>query len=148
VSGHDERPIRMNDNDNIRRVNFAGREYKVIFAHLYVENYFDIWLMDAKTEKFTDICTELAADVSLKPGQVLIRDEFIEALTQAGVVQATGEIFDTRCGEGKLHKCDIPSREHVSVFGRHDSQEGEREPDSFHAERDVDDRDLGDEIEF
>jgi hypothetical protein len=98
----------MSDSQMHRRVCFEGRECDVIFAYVYyADDYFDIWLMDVETEKFTSVCTITDPDLPYIEQQRLVREEFVELLAEAGIVQPTGEVVETE-RYGRLHTCGVP----------------------------------------
>jgi hypothetical protein len=139
----------MESNDNIRTVCVDGRECLVLYAYIYAGDFFEIWLEDAETEKITHLCTKPLADVPLNERQVLVRDEYLDVLSEAGIVQPTGETIDAG-GHGRLHKCDVPNRERVPIHEQAHSPAvtGEWVRSSIEIEQDALERDAGDEFEL
>ena len=113
----------MNEKPN-RRVSFNGRDCDILRAFLYVTNYYDLWLQDVATEKFT-VCT--VTDCSLPVGDHvrLIREAYVELLADAGYATPTGEIIESE-KYGRLHYCEVPEIEPASLIGG--NRPAEREP--------------------
>ena len=107
----------MNDNEMNRRVCFEGRECKVVYAYLYAGDHYDIWLMDIKTEKYTDICSVNVPGLPLDERQRLVREEYVELLAEAGIVQPTGEVIEIEL-HGRLYKCGVPERERDTFWDK------------------------------
>ncbi len=106
----------MSDSDTSKIVCVDGRECSVVYAHIYAdEDFYGIWLMDVETEKLTHVCTETDPDLPFTDGQRLVREKYVDVLAEAGVVQPTGEVYDTE-RHGRLHRCDVPVRERVPFW--------------------------------
>ncbi len=141
------------------RVFFEGRDRRVIFAAFDIGHFVDIWLTDAETDKITHCCTEIDPHSRIDEYEVLVRDEFMRILMDAGVLQPRGEVVMKDFS--MLHRCKMLERGFIPWLDRWEDfaeevDEKSASPASTFAEgstpiqadRDLDDRDLGDEIEL
>ncbi|MBS0263098.1 MAG: hypothetical protein JSS02_14235 [Planctomycetes bacterium] len=134
----------MSKTDKPHLVNFQGREHQVLFAHLYVGDYYDIWLLDVATQKVTEICTTSDASVPFGDRQRLVFEPFVDLLAEAGIVRPTGETVET-AEQGTLHICEVPVRKCRPICERPRSQAASAE--DIHLTREDRERDIDDELE-
>jgi hypothetical protein len=163
--GHDavgpddgKNPYRLAREDS-PRVFFEGRERRVIFAAFDIGDFVDIWLTDAETDKITHCCTEIDRGSRIDEYEVLVRDEFMSILMDAGVLQPRGEVVMKDFS--MLHRCKMLERGFIAWLDRWEDFAEEVDEKStspvstlednstpVQADRDLADRDLGDEFEL
>jgi len=141
------------------RVFFEGRERRVIFAAIDIGHFVDIWLTDAETDKITHCCTAIDPGSRIDEYEVLIHDKYMGILMENGVLKPRGEVvmkdFEM------LHRCKmlergfIPWLDYHADFAKEIDEKStqpvnslEKSTGPIHADRELDDRDLGDEIEL
>lgn len=104
----------MNESRN-GRVRFEGRACDVVLACLYAGDYYDIWLQDVATQKYTDVCTVTDRDLPVRDHERLVREAYVGLLTEAGYATPTGEIVESE-KYGRLYCCEVPEREPVNFL--------------------------------
>jgi len=107
-----------------RRVCFNGRDCDILRAFLYVTNYYDLWLQDVGTQKFTDVCTVTDSELPVGDHVRLIREAYVGLLVDAGYATPTGEIIELE-KYGRLHYCEVPEIEPASLITGYRSAEKE-----------------------
>ena len=140
------------------RVFFEGRERRVIFAAFDIGHFVDIWLTDAETDRITHCCTEMDRGSRIDEYEVLVEDKYMSILMETGLLQPRGEVVMKDFS--MLHRCKMLERGFIPYLDYHEDFAKEVEEDltspvtvqesitPIQAECDLDDRDLGDEIEF
>ena len=102
----------MNRKPPNRRVCFEGRDCDVVIARLYVGDYYDIWLQDVATQKFTDVCTVTNRNLPVDGRERLVLEPYVGILTEAGYITPTGETIETE-KYGTLVRSLVPERQRV-----------------------------------
>lgn len=146
----------MNEKRRSEFVNFRGRDYTVEFIQLWGSSKFDICLADAKTGDLCLFCTSVVDDTPRKTNQLLIKEEMVALLTDAGFIRATVEQVETE-RYGTLVVCDVLDGPTHSAWEQADMPRHEpqrqaeisaiRDQVDSVFERDAIERDLGDEFE-
>ena len=110
----------MSDIPKQATIKLHGRESIVQFIQLWGDDKLSIVLADPRTAELQEFCTVSIPDVPLGPQQVLVKNELVGVLSDAGVVRPTEQGIAAN-GVGILWVCDVVDHPPHLAWEGHDS---------------------------